>query len=124
MFGSVSEWFYRWLAGIRPHPDYPGFEKFIINPSLPEDLSHAYSSYISPYGEIVSKWNNSGIEEQVYELTIPEGSAAFVKLPVSEEQKISFSQNSSGKLISPERSDKNHFSFELPSGRYTILVHL
>ena len=124
MFGSVSEWFYRWLAGIRPHPDYPGFEKFIINPSLPSDLSHSYGSYNSPYGEIVSKWNNYGSEKQVFEIAIPEGSAAFVKLPVSEEQKISFSQNSSGKLFSPQRSDKNHCSFELPSGSYTILVHL
>ena len=31
MFGSVSEWLFRWLGGIRPDPDHPGFEKFIIN---------------------------------------------------------------------------------------------
>ena len=123
MFGSVSEWFYRWLAGIRPHPDYPGFEKIIINPTLPAGLSHAYGSYNSPYGEIVSKWNNYGIEKQVFEIAIPKGSLALVKLPVSEKQKITFSQNSSGQLFSPKRSDKKHCSFELPSGRYTILVH-
>ncbi len=124
MFGSVSEWFYRWLAGIRPHPDYPGFEKFIINPSLPADLSHAYASYSSPYGEIVSNWNNYGVEKQVFEIEIPKGSSALVKLHVSEKHKISVTQNSSGQVISPERIDKNHCSFELPSGGYTILVHL
>jgi len=124
MFGSVSEWFYKWLAGIRVHPDYPGFEKFIINPTLPVGLSYAYGSYNSPYGEIVSNWNNYGIEKQVFEIEIPKGCLALVKLPVHEKQKITISQNDSGLLFSPKRSDKNHCSFELPSGRYTILVHL
>jgi alpha-L-rhamnosidase len=124
MFGSVSEWFYRWLAGIRADPDYPGFEKFIINPTLPAGLSHAYGSYNSPYGKIVSNWNNYGIEKQVFEIEIPEGSLALVKLPVSEKQQITFSQNNSGQIFSPKRSDKNHCSVELPSGKFTILVHL
>ena len=31
MFGSVSEWFYRWLGGIQPDPENPGFRKFIIS---------------------------------------------------------------------------------------------
>ena len=124
MFGSVSEWFYRWLAGIGPHPDYPGFKKIIINPTLPEGLSHAYATYKSPHGEIVSNWDNYGIDKQVFEIAVPKGSMALVKLPVSEKHKIVFSQNNSGQLISPERSDKQHCTFELPSGKYTILVHL
>jgi alpha-L-rhamnosidase len=124
MFGSVSEWFYRWLGGIRPNPDYPGFEKFIINPSLPEGLSQVLSSYNSPFGEIVSNWKNYGFEKQVFEITIPKGSFALVKLPVSEQQKMTFSENSSGNLFLPKRDDKKHCSFELPSGRYTIIVHL
>lgn len=124
MFGSVSEWFYRWLGGIRPNPDYPGFEKFVINPTLPDDLSYVSSIYQSPTGEIVSNWKNHGIEKQVFEITVPNGSSAFVKLPVSEQQKISFSENTSGISISPNRIDNKYCSFELPSGRYTILVYL
>lgn len=123
MFGSVSEWFYKWLAGIRPDPDYPGFEKFILNPSLPEGLSHINGSYNSPFGEIVSNWENYGIEKQKFEIAIPNGSSALVILPVSEQQKITFSENSSSKLFSYKRVDKKHCSFELPSGEYTILVH-
>lgn len=124
MFGSVSEWFYRWLAGIRPHPDYPGFEKIIINPTLPDDLYQVYGSYNSPYGEVVSNWTNYGIDKQVFDIAIPKGSMAYVKLPVSEKQKVTFSQNNSGQLFSPSRSDRFHCSFELPPGKYTILVHL
>ena len=38
MFGSVSEWFYRWLAGIQPDPENPGFRKFTVSPFLPSGL--------------------------------------------------------------------------------------
>jgi alpha-L-rhamnosidase len=124
MFGSVSEWFYRWLVGIRPYSEYPGFEKFILNPALPEGLSQASGSYHSPYGEIISNWKKFGIDRQEFEITIPKGSIAFVILPVTEQQKIAFSENSSGTIISPKRNDKYSCSFELPSGRYTILVYL
>lgn len=124
MFGSVSEWFYRWLGGIRPNPDYPGFEKFMINPSLPEGLSHVSVSYNSPKGEIVSNWRNDGFNKQVFEITIPEGSMATVKLPMSEQQKITFLENSSGHSFTPNRNEKNHGTLELPSGKYVISVHL
>lgn len=124
MFGSVSEWFYRWLGGIRPNPDYPGFEKFMINPSLPEGLSHVSVSYHSPKGEIVSNWRDDGHNKQVFEITIPEGSMAAVKLPMSEQQKITFLENSTGHSYLPDRTDKNHGTMELPSGKYIISVHL
>jgi len=122
MFGSVSEWFYRWLGGIRPLLEYPGFEKFIINPSLPDGLTHIFSSYDSPFGEIVSNWKNYRDGKQVYEIIVPKNSMALVELPVTEQQKISLSENSSGFSFTPRRIDKNYCNFELPAGKYTILV--
>jgi alpha-L-rhamnosidase len=124
MFGSVSEWFYRWLAGIRPDPDYPGFKRFIINPILPDGLTHVSSSYHSPNGEIVSNWKKHGNGKQEYKIVIPEGSLAKVKLPAGEKQKLKFTKNSSGRFFVPERIDDKHFSFELPPGSYSILIHL
>ncbi|MCP4728432.1 MAG: family 78 glycoside hydrolase catalytic domain, partial [bacterium] len=122
MFGSVTEWFYRWLGGIRPDPDYPGFEKFIINPSLPEGLSHVNCSYNSPFGEIVSNWINYGNDKQVFEIKIPEGSTATVKLPVSERQKIIVLENNSNSSFSPSRDENNFSTFELAAGNYKISV--
>ncbi|MFC1726299.1 family 78 glycoside hydrolase catalytic domain [candidate division KSB1 bacterium] len=122
MFGSVSEWFYRWLGGIRPDPDYPGFEKFIINPSLPEGLSHIDCSYNSPFGEIVSNWINHGKDKQEFKIKIPNGSEAFVKLPVSEHQTITVLENSSNNSFSPYRDEKNFSKFVLSPGKYTISV--
>ena len=56
MFGVVTEWFYRWLGGIRPTLQNPGFEEFIIAPYTPKGLNEVKVSYRSPYGTIVSNW--------------------------------------------------------------------
>jgi alpha-L-rhamnosidase len=122
MFGSVSEWLYRWLAGIRPDPDHPGFEKFIIAPSLPAGLDHVKCSYHSPFGEIVSNWRNEGTGKQLFEITIPGGSSALVRLPASGHQTISLAEKSGNDSYSPERDGKNHIQFELGPGEYTISV--
>ena len=122
MFGSVSEWLYRWLAGIRPNPDYPGFERFTIAPSLPGGLDHVNCSYHSPFGEIVSNWSNEGTGKQVFEITIPGGSSAMVRLPASEHQRIKLTEKSGQDSFTPEKDGAKHSFFELGPGEYTILV--
>ena len=59
MFGVVTEWYYRWLGGIRPDPKHPGFKEFILNPSTPEGLDHVNSTYNSPFGKIISNRDHS-----------------------------------------------------------------
>jgi len=122
MFGSVSEWLYRWLAGIRPNPEYPGFEKFIIAPNLPAGLDHVKCSYHSPFGEIVSNWRNEGTGKQVFEIAIPGGSSALVRLPVGEHQKIILTEKNGQDSYTPVRDGANHSFFELGPGAYTISV--
>lgn len=56
MFGSVSEWFYKALAGIRPAPDAVGFDKIIIAPQPVGDVTWVKASYDSVRGRIVSEW--------------------------------------------------------------------
>jgi len=36
MFGDISAWFYKYLAGIRPDPELPGFKRVLIRPYLAE----------------------------------------------------------------------------------------
>jgi len=121
MFGSVSEWFYRWLGGIQPDPDYPGFKKFLLTPSVPKELEHASSSYISPFGRIVSNWKKSGNEVN-YELEIPPGTSAFVKLEKDLTQKIQV------KKLNDTAFEPNLIhglasgNFELNEGNYLITV--
>ena len=80
MFGSVSEWFYRWLAGIRPDPDNPGFRKFIISPNLPSDLTYVNCSYQSPFGIIKSNWEKTKKGAR-FEISVPKNTSAYFKIP-------------------------------------------
>ena len=119
MFGVVTEWYYRWLGGIRPDPNYPGFKEFILNPSMPEELDYVKSSYYSPFGKIVSNWRKNSSESYIYEITVPEGSVANVLLPISPSQKIMIKKDDF-KLenIDGLRNGK----FRLNNGDYVITV--
>jgi alpha-L-rhamnosidase len=120
MFGSVSEWYFRWLGGIRPDPDHPGFKKFIINPILPDGLTEVNCSYDSPYGEIVSNWRIRGDDKIEYEIKIPEGSVAMIDLPAADNQKVTVHAMTNDNFESPASGRDYHGSFELPAGEYVI----
>jgi alpha-L-rhamnosidase len=80
MFGSVSEWFYKALAGIKPAPDAVGFDKIIIAPQPVGDLKWTKASYDSVRGKIISDWRRS--EGKFYlHAKIPVGATATVVLP-------------------------------------------
>jgi len=121
MFGSITEWYYRWLGGIRPDPSYPGFREFILAPSIPDGLDSVYCSYHSPYGEIVSSWKKMERETYHYEIKVPEGSSARVTLPLVPNQRIALvrKQESTGPV---KTGDLQSGSFILGAGNYYISV--
>ena len=117
MLGSVTEWYYRWLAGIRPIPEKPGFKEFILAPSTPDGLEFVNCTYHSPFGEIVSNWKKEPNGTCIYEMTIPEGSTAVVSLPLGKSQRISSVKKDGGAYQSPDAA-----KFELSKGKYEITV--
>ena len=123
MFGTVTEWFYRWLAGIRPDPKNPGFKKFIIGPSTPGALEYVNCSYVSPFGTITSNWKKLQSGTVQYELTIPAKSSADIILPITQSQKITIKSNN--KNFNPEKIESVQTGkFELGEGEYIITVSL
>ncbi|MDT8390136.1 MAG: glycoside hydrolase family 78 protein [Lentisphaeria bacterium] len=83
MFSDIGAWFYKALAGIRPDPDFPGFQRFFIEPHPVKGLDWARASHMSPRGEIISDWRRE--EDRVtYSFTIPPTAAAQVRLPGDE----------------------------------------
>ncbi len=121
MFGTVTEWYYRWLAGIRPLPEKPGFEEFVLAPATPEGLDFVNCTYNSPYGAIVSNWKKEESGACVYEMIIPEGSSAKVILPMESTQKIQIKKNEN--TVEPKEIaglDKGKFNLE--AGEYKILI--
>jgi len=126
MFGSVTEWYYRWLGGIRPDPENPGFKEFTLAPETPVGLDFVNCSYHSPYGEIVSNWRRFADNSCRYEIQIPPGSSANVKLNVGLSQKIAIEKTD----LNFEKKDLNFRSdnveglesgnFKLSEGTYVV----
>lgn len=79
MFGDVSAWFYRSLAGIKPVVEAPGFKEFMLQPRVNVDLDHVHAEYLSPYGKIVSRWQKNGGEVE-YHFEVPANTRAHVLL--------------------------------------------
>lgn len=119
MFGSVSEWFYRWLGGIQVLPEHPGFKKFKLTPNIPEGLDHVETSYSSPFGMIVSNWYKNAQNEVKFEFEIPAGTVAFVTLPSLPSLENVILKD--GKFLDAE-SIPGYLagSFELSEGNYQI----
>ncbi len=123
MFGTVTEWYYRWLGGIRPDPENPGFKEFLLAPSTPEGLEFVNCTYHSPYGQIVSNWKKEQDGSYRYEMTIPDGSIAKVILPLSLSQKIEI-QNKQ-EHIEPEKIEGLQTGhFKLGGGAYIVTLSL
>ena len=120
MFGSVSEWFYRWLGGIQPDPDNPGFREFTLAPSTPKGLDFVNCSYYSPFGEIVSNWQRDESGNIRFEMTIPAGSEANVVLTKEPAQKISI-ERTDGHL-DREIDNLQTTHFRLNEGKYAITI--
>ncbi len=123
MFGTVTEWFYRWLGGIRPLADEPGFKKFIISPAVPEGLDFVSCSWHSPGGEIISDWKKLGTDAVQYRIRIPAGSTALVDLQPLVVNRIELvRERKPSKAIVPEGMGSGRF--ELGEGEYLISADL
>src|ERR1017187_4518515 len=82
MFGDISAWFYKALAGINPDPAAPAFKHSIIKPNLVGGLTSAHASYDSAHGLIVSdcKTKDGRLDLTV---TIPVNTTATVSMPTA-----------------------------------------
>ncbi|MGV8133692.1 MAG: family 78 glycoside hydrolase catalytic domain [Mangrovibacterium sp.] len=121
MFGSVSEWFFRWLGGIRPDPEYPGFRKFWLTPSVPNGLEQINCTYHSPYGTIVSNWKKEN-GKVIYQMEIPQGSSAFVTIKREMPQRVQLEKVTDTSFSSTGIEGFPDGVFELNEGQYLITV--
>ncbi|RYG58798.1 hypothetical protein EON80_26530, partial [bacterium] len=78
MFGDVSAWFFKYLAGIKPAA--PGFKEITIKPYVLGDLTFANGTYDSAQGRIVSDWKLTNGALQ-FNVTIPANTTATVYVP-------------------------------------------
>jgi alpha-L-rhamnosidase len=130
--GSVGEWYYSHLAGIRPDPEEPGFKHSIIAPMPPDGLTWVEGKTETVYGTISCNWyrTDSGLK---IDISVPPNTRATVKLPVT--GMISLGISESGNLIYTNGSPVNLpeeikfiealedvIIFEVGSGNYSFLT--
>ncbi|HPS01425.1 MAG TPA: family 78 glycoside hydrolase catalytic domain [Candidatus Sumerlaeota bacterium] len=84
MFGSVSEWFYRHVAGIAPAPDAVGFDRIVIAPKPGGGLTWATGVYRSVRGRVRCHWERAasdGGDKLKMEVEIPANTVAEIHVP-------------------------------------------
>lgn len=86
MFGSVSEYFYKFLAGIQSPMEgntAKGYRQIHIEPYVPQELEYVNASVETVSGKVVSNWKKEASGVFVHEVEIPANTTATVVLPVS-----------------------------------------
>jgi alpha-L-rhamnosidase len=123
MFGSISEWFYKSLAGIQPANDAVGYNKIIIRPQI-NDLQWAKASYNSVLGKVNTYWKKSG-KTFTLDITIPVNATATVLLPCSlkniKERGVAISNKGDVQFIGSENKESK---FLIGSGNYRFTATL
>jgi len=122
MFGSVSEWFFRALAGINPDEDAVGFDRITIRPRPTGDLAWARGRYRSARGDVASEWRREG-ERLVLIVAIPVGATATVYVPTAGGQAVT--EGGKPAVEAPGvrfvRNEKDAAVYRVEAGRYTFV---
>ncbi len=85
--GSVGAWLFGSVAGIRPDPAKPGFERILIEPRPGGGLTRAEARYDSIRGTIVCAWTMEQNRLRV-DVTVPANTTALVRIPAGKEVPI------------------------------------
>jgi alpha-L-rhamnosidase len=118
MFGSVSEWFYNALGGIKPAPDAVAFDKILIQPQPVAGLDWVKASYESVRGKIASEWKHHD-GRFTLKVRVPAGASATVWVP-GRLQKAKcpagarWVRTENGRAVMEIGSGEYEFSSELP----------
>ncbi|GGD62854.1 family 78 glycoside hydrolase catalytic domain [Paenibacillus nasutitermitis] len=81
MFGSVSAWFYKYLAGIAPHPESVAFGQAIFKPFGTSVLSHASASVHTIRGLYSIRWSRENADRWDVDVVIPPNCSADIYFP-------------------------------------------
>lgn len=118
MFGDVSAWLMKTMAGLQVIEDAPGFKKFLIKPSFFEE-ENCSVTHMSRYGEILIDWKKTGKITHL-KIQVPCNTSAIIALPIIGKKQIKEGNSliSKVKEISNINTKEGVTSFEIPSGQY------
>jgi alpha-L-rhamnosidase len=119
MMGSVDSWFYKYILGILPDMNKPGFEGFAIRPIIFYDLNFAEGELNTVKGLIKSSWRkDAGF---IYmDVTVPGNSTAVVYVPTKNIEGITEGNHrtASVNVMKFLRMENGYAVFQVGSGTY------
>lgn len=80
MFGSISEWLFNDLGGIKPDPSSPGYKHFFIEPYIPLTMHSVDCAQECMYGLIKVFWQKKD-KDLIVDLTVPVNTTARFTFP-------------------------------------------
>ncbi|MFL5608145.1 MAG: family 78 glycoside hydrolase catalytic domain, partial [Gemmatimonadaceae bacterium] len=125
MFGSIAQWFYEGLAGIRPLA--AGYEKIAIRPLVPAGLDSVSASVETVRGRVASRWRRAGQGLEL-DVTVPATSTARIYLPAPDAAAVR--EIGGGSDVAAERAtgvtlvgvQGDRVVYDVGSGRYRFRV--
>ncbi len=122
MMGSIGSWFYKYILGIIPDIDHPGFERFTIRPIIFNDIDYAEGDYQSVKGVIKSSWRKKAGTIS-FNITIPCNSTAIVYVPTKQPKSITESNRKINNVNGVKflKNEGNYAIFEVGSGTYNFV---
>lgn len=135
MFGSVIEYFYKYLAGIQSPMEGNtsiGYRHIHLQPYVPEKLLFVNASVETIAGKINAAWKKENDTFQ-YNTSIPANTSATVVLPVFNYKNILISESGltiwdSGNFVSGVpgvinvKKEPGHIIISIESGKYNFMI--
>jgi alpha-L-rhamnosidase len=117
-YGSIVEWMYRYMAGINPVEDKPGFRQVKIAPQPDYRLKYSKASYNSAVGLYESQWEISEEGNLSFKFVIPFNASAAVILPNSKLENVKIDGKELRDTFLNAVQTGENVSVELTSGSY------
>ncbi len=118
MLGHLMEWFYSGLGGIKPAPGAVAFKQIIIRPEVVGDVTHAKTTFVSPYGPIENEWSKEG-DKFIMKTKIPVNTTATIYLPANKNSVI---KEGGAQTLKTLKFDNGKALIKVGSGSYSFTV--
>jgi alpha-L-rhamnosidase len=116
---AVGEWLWRYVAGLNPDEEHPGYKSFTIHPRPTREVTWCKASYDSIRGQIGIDWK---IERNKFTLkiSVPANTTATVFVPASGPEAVTESgrpaDHSEG--VTRLRAEPDEVVYQVSSGSY------
>ncbi len=119
-YGAIGDWLYRYVAGLNPDEQYPGYKHILIRPQPGGGLTFATASLATHYGKASVFWEKGKEKGMTVEVEVPCNTTATVFLPGAAGKKVLLDGLPVEKTINPEkfREEGKDVVLEVGSGMY------